>query len=137
MAGLVKVLILALLGWSIQPCSAQGAEMTPGQALELVNRQLRADGFDHDMPASTIVRAYDRPDNECLKHIQTEWFRDQVARSLEGRRYFMFLYVPAPLEAGGPAFGEPVCIFVDRDARTIIEPRRDGPNGPNSPDRPN
>jgi hypothetical protein len=122
MTKFVNVLLSAALGWGISPCSAQNAEMTQEQALDIVNRQLQADGFEHGVPASTIARAYDQPNNECLQHFQSESFRVQVARSLEGRRYFMFLYVPAPPQAGGPVFGEPVCIFVDRDTRAIVPP---------------
>jgi hypothetical protein len=114
------ILLLVLLGWSMGPYSAQSAEMTPQEALDIVNEQQRAFGHDAFQPSEVTVRAYDVPENECLQHISTKTRIDKVVRTLKGRRYFLVLYVSPPLEAGGALFDGVVCVFVDRDTRMII-----------------
>lgn len=115
-----KILLLVLFGWSMGPCWAQSAEMTPQEALDIVNQHERAHG-NPILPRSVVtVRAYDVPDNECSQYIETKSLIDKMVQTLKGRKYFLVLYVPPPLEAGGPVFGEPVCFFVDRDTRMII-----------------
>ena len=127
MTNYCKILLLVLLGWSMGPRFAQSAEMTPQEALDIVNQRERT-LYDRYFPWSEVtVHAYDVPDNECSKHLGPESHEltksaiDQMVRTLKGRRYFLILYVPAPPEAGGPVFGgQPVCFFVDRDTRMII-----------------
>ena len=115
----VLVLILALLTWIASSCSAQDRLITPEQVLQIANEALRRDGLD-TMPPSATVRAYDVPDNECLAHFMDNAFREKVIRTLEGRRYFIVLYVPPPPSEGGPLFGSPVCVMADRDTGKVI-----------------
>ena len=117
-----KILLLVLFGWSMGPCFAQNAEMTPQEALDIVNQRERT-LRDRYFPWSAVtVRAYDVPDNECSKHLGPESSEltkstiDTMIRMLKGRRYFLVLYVPGP----SVAFGGPDCFFVDRDTRMII-----------------
>jgi len=114
------LLLVVSLGWSMGPCSAQRAEMTPQEALDIVNEEARAFGYEEFLPSQVTVRAYDVPENECLQHLTTQSLIDKIVQTLKGRRYFLVLYVPPPLEAGGPLFGEPRCTFVDRDTRMLI-----------------
>jgi hypothetical protein len=110
------ILLLVSLGWSMGPCSPQSAEMTPQEALQIVNEQLRASGHDMLPSSGVTVRAYDAPENDCLQHLVTKLDIDKVIQTLKGRRYFLVMYVPPP----DILFGQPMCIFVDRDTRMLI-----------------
>jgi hypothetical protein len=108
------ILLLAMVGWSILPSCAHAAEITPDQALDIFKKTYRqAYGADAALPPVT-VRAYDLPNNECLTYTEEETSRNKIMRALEGRKYFLVLYVPPPRDEGGPFFGGPVCFFVDR-----------------------
>jgi hypothetical protein len=111
-----KILLVAMVGWSSLLSCAQAAEITPEQALDIFRR---AYDVDTVLPYIT-VRAYDLPNNECLKYVEDETTRNKIVRTLEGRKYFQVLYEPPPPDAGGPIFGGPVCLFVDRQTGMII-----------------
>jgi hypothetical protein len=110
------ILLLVSLAWSMGPCSAQSAEMTPQEALHIVNEELRASGHNVLPSSGVTVRAYDALENDCLQHFVEKSEIDKAVQSLRGRRYFLVMYLSPP----DILFSRPFCAFVDRDTRTLI-----------------
>jgi hypothetical protein len=104
---------------------AHSAEITPQQALQIANSEIRTLTFDDIppsksvMPPSTRVTSHHGSNNECMDDIQDRKYRQKIRKALKDRRYFNVFYLPPPRRPGDLLFGV-ICFFIDRETGEVI-----------------